>query len=214
MTIGKRRKTSGILEKDKLPVDEWRDKGLSCMNIKIIGVGKLKEKYFRDGIAEYLKRMDKFAKVKIVEVADEKAPENLSEAEMADVKAKEGDRILNKIKDKEWVIALAIEGKQRPSEVFAKEIADLGTYGHSDITFVIGGSLGLAPAVMKRANDTLSFGKLTMPHQLMRLVLMEQIYRAFMINIGSPYHKWVWRFVKEYEQKGLCDDTRSLFYGG
>ena len=147
------------------------------MNIKIIGVGKLKEKYFRDGIAEYLKRMDKFAKVKIVEVADEKAPENLSEAEMADVK------------DKEWVIALAIEGKQRPSEVFAKEIADLGTYGHSDITFVIGGSLGLSPAVMKRANDTLSFGKLTMPHQLMRLVLMEQIYRAFMINIGSPYHK-------------------------
>ena len=108
---------------------------------------------------------------------------------MADVKAKEGDRILNKIKDKEWVIALAIEGKQRPSEVFAKEIADLGTYGHSDITFVIGGSLGLSPAVMKRANDTLSFGKLTMPHQLMRLVLMEQIYRAFMINIGSPYHK-------------------------
>ncbi|EPC51554.1 rRNA large subunit methyltransferase [Lacticaseibacillus paracasei subsp. paracasei Lpp7] len=156
------------------------------MNIKIIGVGKLKEKYFRDGIAEYLKRMDKFAKVKIVEVADEKAPENLSEAEMADVKVKEGDRILGKIKDKEWVIALAIEGKQRPSEVFAKEIADLGTYGHSDITFVIGGSLGLSPAVMKRANDTLSFGKLTMPHQLMRLVLMEQIYRAFMINIGSP----------------------------
>ena len=84
-------------------------------------------------------------------MADEKAPENLSEAEMADVKAKEGERILHKIKDKEWVIALAIEGKQRPSEVFAKEIADLGTYGHSDITFVIGGSLGLAPAVMKRA---------------------------------------------------------------
>ena len=92
------------------------------MNIKIIGVGKLKEKYFRDGIAEYLKRMDKFAKVKIVEVADEKAPENLSEAEMADVKAKEGDRILNKIKDKEWVIALAIEGKQRPSEVLPKKL--------------------------------------------------------------------------------------------
>ena len=117
------------------------------MNIKIIGVGKLKEKYFRDGIAEYLKRMDKFAKVKIVEVADEKASENLSEAEMADVKAKEGDRILGKIKDKEWVIALAIEGKQRPSEVFAKEIADLGTYGHSDITFVIGGSLGLSQSI-------------------------------------------------------------------
>lgn len=159
------------------------------MNIKVIGVGKLKEKYFKDGIAEYRKRLDKFAKVQIVEVADEKAPESLSEAEMAHVKEVEGERILGKIKDKEWVIALAIEGKQRASEVFAKEIEDLGTYGHSDITFVIGGSLGLSPAVMKRANDTLSFGKLTMPHQLMRLVLMEQIYRAFMIQIGSPYHK-------------------------
>ena len=159
------------------------------MNIKIIGVGKLKEKYFKDGIAEYRKRRTKFAKVEIVEVADEKAPESLSEAEMTQVKAVEGERILGKIKDKEWVIALAIEGKQRPSEVFAKEIEDLATYGHSDITFVIGGSLGLSPAVMKRANDTLSFGKLTMPHQLMRLVLIEQIYRAFMIQIGSPYHK-------------------------
>ncbi len=87
------------------------------------------------------------------------------------------------------MIALAIEGKQRPSEVFAKEIEDLGTYGHPDITFVIGGSLGLSPAVMQRANDTLSFGKLTLPHQLMRLVLMEQIYRAFMISAGRPYHK-------------------------
>ncbi|MFD1429381.1 MULTISPECIES: 23S rRNA (pseudouridine(1915)-N(3))-methyltransferase RlmH [Lacticaseibacillus] len=159
------------------------------MNITVIGVGKLKEKYFKDGIAEYMKRLDKFAKVKLVEVADEKAPESLSEAEMAHVKEVEGERILGKIKDRDWVIALAIEGKQRPSEVFAKELADLGTYGHSDITFVIGGSLGLAPAVMTRANDTLSFGKLTMPHQLMRLVLMEQIYRAFMINAGSPYHK-------------------------
>ena len=159
------------------------------MNIKIIGVGKLKEKYFKDGIAEYRKRLTKFAKVNIVEVPDEKAPESLSEAEMTQVKAVEGERILAKIADREWVIALAIEGKQRPSEQFAKEIDDLATYGHSDITFVIGGSLGLSPAVMKRADDTLSFGRLTMPHQLMRLVLIEQIYRAFMINIGSPYHK-------------------------
>ncbi|WP_125706600.1 23S rRNA (pseudouridine(1915)-N(3))-methyltransferase RlmH [Lacticaseibacillus daqingensis] len=159
------------------------------MNIKIIGVGKLKEKYFKDSIAEYRKRLTKFAKVDIVEVPDEKAPESLSDAEMANVKALEGARILGKIKDKEWVIALAIEGKQRSSEAFAKELEDLTTYGHSDITFVIGGSLGLSPAVMKRANNTLSFGKLTMPHQLMRLVLIEQVYRAFMINIGSPYHK-------------------------
>lgn len=159
------------------------------MNIKIIGVGKLKEKYFKAGIAEYKKRLGAFAKVEIVEVADEKAPESLSESEMMDVKEKEGERILAKIKDREHVIALAIEGKQRPSEVFAQEIEDLGTYGHPDITFVIGGSLGLSPVVMKRANDTLSFGKLTLPHQLMRLVLIEQIYRAFMINAGRPYHK-------------------------
>ncbi|WP_262316721.1 23S rRNA (pseudouridine(1915)-N(3))-methyltransferase RlmH [Lacticaseibacillus parakribbianus] len=159
------------------------------MNIKIVAVGKLKEKYFKDGIAEYAKRLSKFAKFKLVEVPDEKAPESLSEAEMAQVKQVEGERILGKIQDKEWVIALAIEGKQRSSEAFAKEIADLTTYGHSDITFVIGGSLGLSPEVMHRANNTLSFGKLTMPHQLMRLVLTEQIYRAFMINIGSPYHK-------------------------
>ncbi|WP_461215581.1 23S rRNA (pseudouridine(1915)-N(3))-methyltransferase RlmH [Lacticaseibacillus sp. GG6-2] len=159
------------------------------MNIKIIAVGKLKEKYFKDGIAEYKKRMSKFAKVELIEVPDEKAPESLSEAEMMQVKEAEGERILGKIKDRDWVIALAIEGKQRSSEAFAKEIDDLATYGHSDIDFVIGGSLGLSPAVMKRADNTLSFGKLTMPHQLMRLVLIEQVYRAFMINIGSPYHK-------------------------
>lgn len=159
------------------------------MNIKIIAVGKLKEKYFKDGIAEYKKRMSKFVKVELVEVPDEKAPESLSEAEMLQVKEAEGERILGKIKDRDWVIALAIEGKQRSSEAFAKEIDDLATYGHSDIDFVIGGSLGLSPQVMKRADNTLSFGKLTMPHQLMRLVLIEQVYRAFMINIGSPYHK-------------------------
>lgn len=159
------------------------------MTIKIIGVGKLKEKYFKDGIAEYKKRLGAFTKIEIVEVPDEKAPENLSPSEMIDVKAKEGARILGKIKDREYVIALAIEGKQRASEVFAKELADLATYGHPDVTFVIGGSLGLAPEVMARANDTLSFGKLTLPHQLMRLVLIEQVYRAFMITAGRPYHK-------------------------
>jgi 23S rRNA (pseudouridine1915-N3)-methyltransferase len=152
-------------------------------------VGKLKEKYFKDGIAEYKKRMSKFAKVELIEVPDEKAPESLSEAEMQQVKDAEGERLLGKIKDRDWVIALAIEGKQRSSEAFAKEIDQLATYGHSDIDFVIGGSLGLSKAVMKRSDNTLSFGKLTMPHQLMRLVLIEQVYRAFMINIGSPYHK-------------------------
>lgn len=159
------------------------------MNIKIVCVGKLKEKYFKDGIAEYVKRMSRFAKVKIVQVPDEKAPEKLSPAEMEQVKEIEGKRILDKIKDKEYVYVTAIKGKERTSEAFAKELLNLTTYGHSDITFVIGGSLGTSDAVNKRADDLISFGKFTMPHQLMRLVLIEQIYRAFMINSGSPYHK-------------------------
>ena len=159
------------------------------MNIKIVCVGKLKEKYFKDGIAEYVKRMSRFAKVKIVQVPDEKAPEKLSPAEMERVKEIEGKRILDKIKDKEYVYVNAIKGKERTSEAFAKELSNLTTYGHSDITFVIGGSLGTSDAVNKRADDLISFGKFTMPHQLMRLVLIEQIYRAFMINSGSPYHK-------------------------
>lgn len=159
------------------------------MNIKIVCVGKLKEKYFKDGIAEYVKRMSRFAKVKIVQVPDEKAPEKLSPAEMEQVKEIEGKRILDKIKDKEYVYVTAIKGTERTSEAFAKELSNLTTYGHSDITFVIGGSLGTSDAVNKRADDLISFGKFTMPHQLMRLVLIEQIYRAFMINSGSPYHK-------------------------
>lgn len=159
------------------------------MNIKIVCIGKLKEKYFKDGIAEYVKRMSRFAKVKIVQVPDEKAPEKLSPAEMEQVKEIEGKRILDKIKDKEYVYVTAIKGNERTSEAFAKELSDLTTYGHSDITFVIGGSLGTSDAVNKRADDLISFGKFTMPHQLMRLVLIEQIYRAFMINSGSPYHK-------------------------
>lgn len=159
------------------------------MNIKIVCVGKLKEKYWKQGIAEYAKRLSKFCKFEIVEVPDERAPEKLSAAQMENVKEVEGQRILAKIKDREYVYALAILGQERTSEAFAKEINDLTTYGHSDLTFVIGGSLGLAPAVLKKADTQISFGKFTMPHQLMRLVLTEQIYRAFMINAGSPYHK-------------------------
>lgn len=159
------------------------------MNIKIVCVGKLKEKYFKDAIAEYAKRLSRFCKLKIVQVADEKAPESLSKAQDEEVKEIEGKRILSKIKDKEYVFVTAIKGKERTSEAFAKEMADLTTYGHPDITFVIGGSLGTSPAVNKRADDLMSFGKFTMPHQLMRVVLIEQIYRAFMINSGSPYHK-------------------------
>lgn len=159
------------------------------MNIKIIAVGKLKEKYLKQGIAEYAKRLGKFCKFEVVEVADEKAPEKLSEAQMQVVKQKEGERILAKIKDKEYVYALAIEGKQRSSEEFARELNQLATYGKSDLTFVIGGSLGLSMEVMNRSDAQISFGKLTLPHQLMRLVLSEQIYRCYMINNNTPYHK-------------------------
>ncbi|MBW1605019.1 23S rRNA (pseudouridine(1915)-N(3))-methyltransferase RlmH [Lactobacillus sp. Sy-1] len=159
------------------------------MNVKLVVVGKLKEKYFKAGIEEYAKRLSRFCKFKIVEVPDEQAPESLSQAQMDEVIEKEGSRILGKISDREYVYALAILGKERSSEEFAKEIDQLTTYGHSDITFVIGGSLGLSAAVLKRADTQISFGRFTLPHQLMRLVLTEQIYRAFMINAGSPYHK-------------------------
>ncbi|MGM0836967.1 MAG: 23S rRNA (pseudouridine(1915)-N(3))-methyltransferase RlmH [Bacillota bacterium] len=159
------------------------------MNISIITIGKLKEKYLKQGIDEYLKRLGAYAKVEVVELADEKAPEQLSDAEMVQVKQKEGERILAKISDDTHVIALAIEGKQRSSEQLASEIDKLATYGKSKIAFVIGGSLGLSNEVMKRANDTLSFSKMTFPHQLMRLILLEQVYRAFRINRGEPYHK-------------------------
>lgn len=159
------------------------------MNISIITIGKLKEKYLKQGIDEYLKRLSAYAKIDIIELPDEKAPEQLSDAEMEQVKNKEGERILGKISDDTHVIALAIEGKQRSSEELAKEMDKLATYGKSKVAFVIGGSLGLSGDVMKRANDTLSFSKMTFPHQLMKLILLEQVYRGFRINRGEPYHK-------------------------
>ncbi|WP_394175388.1 23S rRNA (pseudouridine(1915)-N(3))-methyltransferase RlmH [Guptibacillus hwajinpoensis] len=159
------------------------------MNISIVTVGKLKEKYLKQGIAEYTKRLGPFAKVEVIEVSDEKAPENLSETEMIQVKKAEGERILGKISPDAHVIALAIDGKMKTSEQLAHDLDQLATYGKSKVAFVIGGSLGLSEDVLKRANDTLSFSKMTFPHQLMRLILVEQIYRAFKINRGEPYHK-------------------------
>lgn len=159
------------------------------MNISIITVGKLKEKYLKLGIAEYTKRLSAYAKVQEIEVADEKAPEHLSEADMILVKQKEGERILAKISPDTHVIALAINAKQRTSEEFARELDQLATYGKSKIAFVIGGSLGLSDDVMKRSDDRISFSKMTFPHQLMKLVLCEQIYRAYRINRNEPYHK-------------------------
>lgn len=159
------------------------------MKIKMITVGKLKEKYLKEGITEYSKRLTRFTKLEVLELADEKTPDQASEAENQKILEKEAERILSKIGEREFVIALAIEGKQFPSEQFSNVIQDTTTKGFSDITFIIGGSLGLAPSVKKRANLLMSFGQLTLPHQLMRLVLIEQIYRAFMIQQGSPYHK-------------------------
>ena len=159
------------------------------MKIKLVTVGKLKEKYLKDGIAEYAKRLKHFTKFELIELSDEKTPDKASHLENQQILDKEGTRILSKLADKEFVIALAIEGQQFPSEKFSKILSDITIRGISDITFVIGGSLGLSTAVKKRANLLMSFGKLTLPHQLMRLVLVEQIYRAFMIQQGSPYHK-------------------------
>ena len=159
------------------------------MKIKLVTVGKLKEKYLKDGIAEYVKRLNRFCKMEMIELADEKTPDKASDLENQQILEKEGNKILAKINEREFVIALAIEGNQFPSEKFSQLMMDTTVHGFSDITFVIGGSLGLSPAVKKRANLLMSFGKLTLPHQLMRLVLIEQIYRAFMIQQGSPYHK-------------------------
>lgn len=159
------------------------------MNIKLITVGKLKEKYLTEGISEYTKRLSRFCKVQVVELIDEKTPENASEAQNNQIMAKEGERIQAKIGSRDYVIVLAIEGKQFPSEEFSQKLEAIAVNGYSDITFIIGGSLGLSKAIKQRANLNMSFGLLTLPHQLMRLVLIEQIYRAFMIQQGSPYHK-------------------------
>ncbi|PLT36015.1 23S rRNA (pseudouridine(1915)-N(3))-methyltransferase RlmH [Bacillus sp. V5-8f] len=159
------------------------------MNITIVTVGKLKEKYLKQGIDEYLKRLSSYAKVDIIELADEKAPETLSDVEMLQIKEKEGERILSKISADAHVIALAIEGKMKSSEELADTLDKLATYGKSKVVFVIGGSLGLSKSVMQRADEALSFSRMTFPHQLMRLILVEQVYRAFRINRGEPYHK-------------------------
>lgn len=159
------------------------------MKIKVVTVGKLKEKYLKDGIAEYSKRISRFAKHEMIELADEKTPDKASESENQKILEIEGQRILSKVGDRDFVIVLAIEGKTFSSEEFSKHLEEASIKGFSTLTFIIGGSLGLAQDVKKRSNLSVSFGRLTLPHQLMRLVLVEQIYRAFTIQQGSPYHK-------------------------
>ena len=153
------------------------------MRINIVCVGKIKEKYLKLGIDEFKKRLSKYCKLEIIELEDEKAPENLSDKEMLMIKEKEGKKILSKIKDNSYVIALAIDGKNLSSEELAETINKLGVRGISNITFVIGGSLGLSDEVLSRADYKLSFSKMTFPHQLMRLILLEQVYRAYRISI-------------------------------
>ena len=156
------------------------------MKVRIVCVGKVKESYFSDGIAEYLKRLTRFAKVEIIEVKEENFALDPSPAEMEKIKEKEGVSILKSLKG--YVIALCIEGKQCSSEVLAEKIAKIrDTAG--ELTFVIGGSYGLADEVKKQAAEKLSFSQMTFPHTLMRLILTEQLYRAFMIDAGSAYHK-------------------------
>lgn len=159
------------------------------MKISCITVGKIKEKYLTDAVREYEKRLSRYCRLEITELADEKTPDGASPAEEAAIREREGDRILKAVKEDAYVIALAIEGKMLDSVELSRKIENLGTSGISHLTFVIGGSLGLSPAVMKRADYALSFSKMTFPHQLMRVILLEQIYRSFRIMKHEPYHK-------------------------
>ena len=159
------------------------------MKITILAVGKLKEKYWKQAIAEYEKRLGAYSKIEMIEVPDEKAPENMSDKEIEQVKKKEGQRLLAKIKPQATVITLEIQGKMLSSEGLAKELQQCMTQGQSDFVFVIGGSNGLHQDVLNRSNYALSFSKMTFPHQMMRVVLIEQVYRAFKIMRGEAYHK-------------------------
>lgn len=159
------------------------------MKISIITVGKIKEKYLKDAIAEYSKRLSKYCKLEIVEVTDEKTPDNASETVETMIRAKEGERILKHVKDDAYVVTLEIQGKQVTSEELAEKIDTLGIQGISHITFIIGGSIGLGKDVLARSDYALSFSKMTFPHQLMRVILLEQIYRSYRIIHGEPYHK-------------------------
>ena len=159
------------------------------MNITVLCVGKIKEAYLRDGIGEYAKRLSRYVKLTVTELADEKTPENASEAENLKIINTEGDRILAKIKDSDYVCALAINGKMYSSEEFSDYLSKVQIASKGNLVFVIGGSLGLSEAVLARADDKISFSKMTFPHQLMRMILLEQVYRGYRIMNHEPYHK-------------------------
>ena len=159
------------------------------MKITVLTVGKIKEKYLRDGIAEYAKRLSRYCKLEILEVPDEKTPDKISETMENQIKSTEGNRLLKYIRDDDYVIALTIDGTMLDSLELAQHIENLGVRGVSHIIFVVGGSLGLSDEIIKRANYRLSFSKMTFPHQLMRMILLEQIYRSYRIVNHEPYHK-------------------------
>lgn len=159
------------------------------MKITVITVGKIKEKYLRDAISEYSKRLSRYCRLEMIEVADEKTPDQASETVEENIRTKEGERLLKHIRDDMYVITLEIGGKMLSSEEFAEKIEQLGIQGKSSIAFVIGGSIGLGQEVLKRSDYALSFSKMTYPHQLMRVILLEQVYRGYRIINGEPYHK-------------------------
>lgn len=159
------------------------------MKITVITVGKIKEKYLKDAIAEYSKRLSKYCKLEIIEVADEKTPDNASEVVEDSIRSKEAERIFKYVKDDAYVITLEIGGKQLSSEELADKIDKLGVQGTSHIIFIIGGSIGLGKEVLNKSNYALSFSKMTFPHQLMRVILLEQVYRSYRIISNEPYHK-------------------------
>ena len=159
------------------------------MKITVIAVGKIKEKFYTDAIAEYSKRLSRYCRLEVIQVADEKTPDGASEAQERQIKEKEGSRILAQIKDGAYVIALAVQGTMLSSEQLASKLNKLGVDGQSQIVLIIGGSLGLSDEVLKRADYHLIFSPMTFPHQLMRVILLEQIYRSYRIISGEPYHK-------------------------
>lgn len=159
------------------------------MKITVITVGKMKEKYLKDAIAEYTKRLGKYCKLDIIEVADEQTPDNASEVVEDMIRSKEAERILKYVKEDAFVITLEINGKQLSSEELADKMEKLGVQGTSHIIFIIGGSIGLGQEVLAKSDFALSFSKMTFPHQLMRVILLEQVYRGYRIIHGEPYHK-------------------------
>lgn len=159
------------------------------MKITVLTVGKIKEKYLRDAISEYTKRLSRYCKLEIIEVADEKTPDNASENAEEMIRQKEAERLLKYIREDAYLITLEIGGKQLTSEEFSEKIEKLGIQGTSHIIFVIGGSIGIGKAVLEKSDYALSFSKMTFPHQLMRVILLEQIYRGYRIMSGEPYHK-------------------------